>query len=93
MNSITLRHSKDYYRLLDSVVDKKRALPILIVLYPIIHGICLMADYITVNNMTDQNLFVRIYYYQGSDKSVVARDEKGNVLNIVKIPANGSKKI
>jgi len=83
-------------------VDKKRLLYILALLCPIIHGVCLMADRITVNNMTDQNLFVRIYYYQGLAEGVIerdekdrviARDEKDNVLNIVKIPANGSKKM
>jgi len=78
---------------LDSVVDKKCVLHILIVLYPIIHGISLMADRITVNNMTDQNLFIRIYYYQGPIENIIARDEKDNVLNIVKITANSSKKI
>jgi len=83
-------------------VDKKRVLHILIVLCPIIHGICLMADQIRVNNMIDQNLFVRVYYAQEPAESLIepdekdraiARDEKGKVLNIVKIPANSSKKI
>ncbi len=78
---------------MEIVVNKKRVFHALIIFYTITYGACLVADKITVYNKTDQNLFVRIYYYQGPKKNVIARDKKGNVLNIVEIPANSSKKV
>ena len=74
-------------------MNKKRVLHALIISCTIIYVPYLVADQITVYNKTDQNLFVRIYYYQGPAKNIIAHDEKGNILNIIKIPANSSKKI
>ena len=74
-------------------MNKKRVLHALIIVYTVMYGICSVADQITVYNKTDQNLFVRIYYYQGPAKNIIASDKEGKVLNIVEIPANSSKKV
>jgi hypothetical protein len=53
----------------------------------------LIADQITVSNETDQNLFVRSYYYQGPGKDIIAQDKQGRVSEKVEILAYSSTKM